>query len=95
MAVTTITPAPAKPHPGRRVRTALATACQQAVTMAGAARHRLRRPALVIGGLGCMDASAWHTFGLGAGLLALGASCWVFELLIEDDQPDAPPDRIR
>jgi hypothetical protein len=68
------------------VRDSLAKVGRQAVEMAGAARHRLRRPALVITGLGCMDASAWHTFGLGAGLLALGASCWIFELLAEDEQ---------
>jgi hypothetical protein len=55
--------------------------------MASAARHRLRRPALVIGGLGCMDASAWHTFGIGAGLLVLGASLWAFEYLSGDDEP--------
>ena len=86
MAATITTPrAPANP-PWRRTRTALRAAVTGSAQMAGAARHRLRRPALVISGLGCMDASAWHTFGLGAGLLALGASFWVFELLSEDDE---------
>lgn len=86
MAATTIPPhATATTPPWRRVRTTLATARAKVTSTASAARHRLRRPALVVGGLGCMDASAWHTFGLGAGLLVLGASLWVFEYLTGDD----------
>lgn len=88
IAATTTTPTrtqPANP-PWRRARKAFGTAVTRSTTMASAARHRLRRPALVIGGLGCTDASAWHTFGLGAGLLALGISLWIFELIAEDDQ---------
>jgi hypothetical protein len=53
--------------------------------MASAARRRFRRPALALGGLACFDASAWHTFGTGAGLLVLGACLWAFELISGDE----------
>lgn len=87
MAATTIPAhAPAITPPWRKARTVLTTVTRQGAKMASAARHRLRRPALVIGGLGCMDASAWHTFGIGAGLLALGASLWVFEAISGGDE---------
>lgn len=88
MAATTI-PAHANAitPPWRRVRNVLTTVTRQGVKVARTARHRLRRPALVISGFGCMDASAWHTFGLGAGLLALGLSLWAFEWLSGDDEP--------
>lgn len=64
-----------------RVRAALATGRRKGKLMASAARHRYRRPALVIGSFGCGVASAWHTFGLGAGLLALSAAGLVLEML--------------
>jgi len=78
------------PHTGvttplwRRVRTALASAVSQGATMASAARHRLRRPALVIGGLGCMDAAAYQG-PLWLGLVVTGASLWVLEWLTGDE----------
>jgi len=69
----------------RRVHNALTTASSQGARMASAARHRYRRPALAISGLACFDASAWHTFGTGAGLLVLGACLWAFELISGDE----------
>lgn len=63
------------------VRTALASSIRQGATMVSAARHRYRRPALTISGFGCIDAAAWTTFGLGAGLLVLGVLALVFEWL--------------
>ncbi len=69
----------------RSARTALARATATAVRVASEARHRYRRPSLVISSFGCIDAAAWTTFGLGAGLLALGASLFVFEMLGGDE----------
>lgn len=71
----------------RRVRTALTTVLGQGVRVASAARHRLRRPALVISGFGCLDAATWHTFGIGAGLAVLGGLLLVWEFLGSDDEP--------
>lgn len=56
------------------------------MSVVSAARRRCRRPALTIGGLGCADASAWHTFGLGAGLLVLAACFFAYETLGGDDE---------
>jgi hypothetical protein len=67
-----------------RARAALATATARGAEMASAARLRFRRPALTIAALGCADASAWHTFGLGAGLLALAGSLALWEWLGSD-----------
>lgn len=65
---------------------ALREGARKGADTASAARHRLRRPALVVAGLTCFTASAWHTFGIGAGLLTLGISCWVFEAHTGDDE---------
>lgn len=75
---------PATP-PWRRVRNALTTAAAQGAKMASAARHRYRRPALVIGAFGCLDAAAWTTFGLGAGLAVLGGLALALEALGGDE----------
>lgn len=68
-----------------RVRRALASRVRQGATVVSAARHRYRRPALTISGFGCIDAAAWTTFGLGAGLLTLGALLLVLEWLGGDN----------
>ena len=68
-----------------RTRAALAEAARQGTAMASAARHRYRRPALVIGSFACGVASAWTTFGLGAGLLAMFAAGLTLEFLGGDD----------
>lgn len=64
---------------------ALTSAIRQGATMVSAARHRYRRPALTISAFGCIDAAAWTTFGLGAGLLTLGALLLVLEWLGGDE----------
>lgn len=69
----------------RRVRTTLAKWAAQGGTMASAARHRHRRPALVISSFTSLDVSAWHTFGVGAGLLVLGGLLLVFEAIGGDE----------
>jgi hypothetical protein len=66
-------------------RAALAEWARQGATVASAARHRYRRPALVIGSFGCIDAAAWHSLGMGAGLLVLGALGLVFEAIGGDE----------
>lgn len=71
--------------PWRRVRGALATVAAKGAQVVSAARRRYRRPALTIAGLGCADASAWHTFGLGAGLLVTAACLLVWEFLGGDE----------
>jgi hypothetical protein len=82
--------APATPNPrthpswrrlAGRMRAALAPRVRQAAAMVSATRQRYRRPALTMGGFGCIDAAAWHTFGLGAGLLTLGVLALVLEWL--------------
>jgi hypothetical protein len=88
MSVTTATPprAATRPHRGwHSARTALAQAYASTVKMASEARHRYRRPSLIISSFGCADAAAWTTFGLGAGLLALGVSLFVFEMIGDDE----------
>lgn len=69
----------------RRARNTLAKWAAQGMELASAARHRHRRPALVISSFGCLDAAAWHTFGLGAGLLVLGGLLLVFEAIGGDE----------
>lgn len=69
-----------------RVRNALTTAAAQGAKMASAARHRYRRPALVISAFGCLDAAAWSTFGLGAGLAVLGGLLLAFEWATGGDE---------
>lgn len=69
----------------KRARTALTSAIRQGATMVSAARHRYRRPALTIGSFASLDAAAWHTFGLGAGLLVLGLLGLVLEMLGGDE----------
>ena len=66
-------------------RTALAQAYANTVRMASEARHRYRRPSLVISSFGCIDAAAWTTFGLGAGLLAMFAAGLTLEFLGGDE----------
>ena len=76
---------PAISPPWRRVRDALATVAAKGAQVASAARRRYRRPALTIGGLGAIDASAWHTFGIGAGLAVLGGFLLIWEFLGGDE----------
>jgi len=74
--------APSRLRPAlTRTRSSLASWARQGAKMVSAARHRYRRPALTITGFGYLDAAAWHTFGLGAGLLVLGLLTLVFEWL--------------
>ncbi len=77
------------PEPRTRTRTwrrgqaraALAAAARKGAAMASEARHRYRRPSLVIASFTAATAAAWTTFGRGAGLTALAAALAVFELL--------------
>jgi len=49
--------------------------------------RRLRRAVLVISGLGCLTAAAW-TFGLAAGLSALGVALLVLDLSMGEGEPE-------
>lgn len=62
-----------------RVRATLAEVRRRGAAMVSAARHHDWSPALTISGLGCAVASAWTTFGLGAGLLAMAASFFALD----------------
>lgn len=64
-----------------RARAALAQAVRQGTQTASAARRRYRRPALVVSSFTAGVASAWHTFGAGAGLAALCAAGLLLEML--------------
>jgi hypothetical protein len=64
-----------------RVRAAAVKAWRNRQRTAARIRARYRTPALQIGGFALLDASAWSTFGLGAGLLVLGAALFVYEWL--------------
>ena len=70
-----------RPRKWRRDRTreALAAAGRQGTAMVSAARHHNWSPALTIGGLASGVTSAWTTFGLGAGLLALAGAFFAFD----------------
>lgn len=70
----------------QRARKALAGVGHQGAKMASAARHRYRRPALVISAFSCLDAAAWTTFGLGAGLAVLGGLLLAFEWATGGDE---------
>lgn len=87
--ITATNPPDARPgtHTWRwdRTRDALAQAWRKGTAVASAARHRYRRPSLVIGSFASIDLAAWHTLGTGAGLLALGLLGLVFELLGGDE----------
>lgn len=49
--------------------------------------EKLNRTAcLSLSGFGCIVASAWHTFGTGAGLLATGVSLLLVEYLSGDSR---------
>ncbi len=88
MTVGTTLPPRNATSPQRRWRTArsdLTRAWASIAKTAGEARRRYRRPSLVIASFGCADAAAWTTFGLGAGLLALGASLFVFEMIGDEE----------
>ncbi len=65
--------APAQPRRwrGTRLRETLTRGGRQGKAAVSAARHHNWSPALTVSALGCGVASAWTTFGLGAGLLAL------------------------
>jgi hypothetical protein len=77
--------APAITPPWRRARAALAHVTAKGKTMCSAARARYRRPALHIAAFGAIDASAWHTFGIGAGLAVLGGFLLIWEFLGGDE----------
>lgn len=68
-----------------RAREAAARARRATAQAVATARHRYRRPVLVIGSFASAVASAWHTFGTGAGLAALCAAGLLFELLGGDE----------
>jgi len=70
--------APTRPPIPRaaRVRAVLADSVRRGTQMVSAARLS---PALTIGGLTSGVASAWTTFGLGAGLAALCVAFFVFD----------------
>lgn len=87
MAITTATPPRTAPRTHRRWRTArsdLAQAYASIAKTASEARHRYRRPSLVISSFGSIDAGIWHTFGMGVGLIALGLLGLVFEAIGDD-----------
>jgi len=87
MAIDTATPTRTAPRTHRRWRTArsdLAQAYASVVKVAGEARRRYRRPSLVIGGFGCIDAAAYQ-LGLGWGLLVTGLSFLAFEAIGNDE----------
>lgn len=69
----------------RSARTAAAQAYAKTVRTASEARHRYRRPSLVISSFGCIDAGIWHTFGMGVGLIALGLLGLAFEAIGSDE----------
>jgi hypothetical protein len=73
---------PARTHavspPTAKVRTWLGEVGRRAAKMVSAARLRTS-PALTISGLASIDASAWTSFGRGAGLLALGISALLYD----------------
>lgn len=73
--------APAISPPWRRARKALAAATGKGIAMCSAARARFRRPALHIAAFAAIDASAWRTFGIGAGLAVLGGLLLLWEFL--------------
>lgn len=75
----------ATPPTWRKARAALVSWASQGARVASAARRRYRRPALVISGLACADASAWHTFGIGAGLAVLAGCFFLLEFLGGED----------
>lgn len=75
---------PANP-PWRRVRNALTVWAGKGAKMASAARHRFRRPALVVGGLGCFDAAAYQG-PLWVGLVVTGFSLWALDYLLGSDE---------
>lgn len=63
-----------------RVSAALADVRRRGTAVVSAVRHHDWSPALTISGFGCGIASAWTTFGLGAGLLAMAGSFFAFDL---------------
>jgi hypothetical protein len=71
---------PAKATTRRPLLTVLAVAAARLVVAIG----RARTAAMSIAGFGCLTAAAWITFGLGAGLAAVGASLLVLEYLADD-----------
>lgn len=80
------TPRTDSPPRHKRMGAALANVGRQGATMASAARHRLRRPALTIAGFGSIDAAFFH-LGWFWGLLVTGISVLVFDDALDDDQP--------
>lgn len=44
-----------------------------------------RTAALTAGGFTALTAAAWSTFGLGAGLVGVGVSCFALEYLTGDE----------
>jgi len=60
----------------QRVRAALAQARSRATAAVSTVRLS---PVLTVGGLSSAVASAWTTFGLGAGLAALSAAFFLFD----------------
>lgn len=59
--------------------------------LVAALRARIDRTALLVtGGLGLLDAAAWTTWGVGAGLAACGASLLAIEYLTGDEQEPRP-----
>ena len=86
MTTITATRTPTEPRTARtwrraQVRATLTRVVREGTTMASAAWHRKRRPALVIGSFTSIDIAAWHTLGTGAGWLVLGILGLAFELL--------------
>jgi hypothetical protein len=73
-----------------RIRTALASWRRQGQAVS-AARHRLRSPALTVGGFICIDAAVFsigHLAGRVLGLAATGLSLWALEALSSDGGED-------
>lgn len=71
--------------PRRPLAETISTTARNLTTAASTTRTRFRRPALTLGGFGCVDA-AFFQHGWFAGLLATGISVLVFETLGGDDE---------
>lgn len=74
-----------------RARAAAVRAFGTLRNTASEARRRYRRPSLVVGSFTSAVASAWTTFGLGAGLLATSVALITLEFLSGDEH--APAER--
>lgn len=78
---------PGGPGQAARLRAALVKRRAQGAQMVSAARLRLRRPALTIGGLACFDIAAFSTDRI-LGWAVTGLSLWALEAFSAEDAED-------